>query len=103
LTEAATVEASPAFRVEALRAAVQKAGYAVAERSMQLDIEGMTWRLLRPRVEKALKKVPDGVTAMAELAAIVRNTCRTPHAGPEAPSFEISTTPSPKQSGKHWI
>jgi transposase len=36
-------------------------------------------------------------TLMAELATIVRNTCRTPHAGPEAPSFEITTTPSPKQ------
>lgn len=36
-------------------------------------------------------------TLMADLATIVRNTCRTPHAGPEAPSFEITTTPSAKQ------
>jgi hypothetical protein len=31
------------------------------------------------------------------LATIVRNTCRTPHAGPDAPTFEISTTANPTQ------
>lgn len=36
-------------------------------------------------------------TLMAELATIVRNTCRTPKAGPDAPTFEILTTPNPKQ------
>ena len=36
-------------------------------------------------------------TLMAELATIVRNTCRTPHAGPDAPTFEITTTARPKQ------
>jgi transposase len=36
-------------------------------------------------------------TLMAELATIVRNTCRTPHAGPEAPAFEVLTTPNAKQ------
>lgn len=36
-------------------------------------------------------------TLMAELATIVRNTCRTPHAGPEAPTCEVLTTPNPKQ------
>ena len=29
---------------------------------------------------------------MQELASIVRNTCRTPAAGPEAPTFDIVTT-----------
>jgi hypothetical protein len=33
-------------------------------------------------------------TLLAELAAIVRNTCRTPHAGPDAPTFEVLTTPN---------
>ena len=33
------------------------------------------------------------VTLMAELATIVRNTCRAPHAGPDAPTFEVLTTP----------
>lgn len=36
-------------------------------------------------------------TLMAELATIVRNTCRTPGAGPDAPTFEVVTTPSAKQ------
>jgi hypothetical protein len=30
---------------------------------------------------------------MAELANLVRNTCRTPNAGPDAPTFELTTTP----------
>ena len=36
-------------------------------------------------------------TLMAELATIVRNTCRTPNAGLDAPTFEILTTPNAKQ------
>ena len=36
-------------------------------------------------------------TLMAELASIVRNTCRAPDAGPDAPSFEVITTPNAKQ------
>ena len=36
-------------------------------------------------------------TLMAELATIVCNTCRTPNAGPDAPTFEILTTPNAKQ------
>lgn len=36
-------------------------------------------------------------TLMAELGSIVRNTCRTPGAGPEAPTFEIVTTPNATQ------
>jgi len=35
-------------------------------------------------------------TLLADLASIVRNTCRTPHAGPNAPTFEVITTPSAK-------
>ena len=36
-------------------------------------------------------------TLLDELAAIVRNTCRTPNAGADAPTFEVLTTPNPKQ------
>jgi hypothetical protein len=36
-------------------------------------------------------------TLMAELATIVRNTCSTPGAQPQAPTFDLTTTPSPKQ------
>lgn len=34
---------------------------------------------------------------MAELATIARNTCRTPHAAPDGPTFEVLTTPNAKQ------
>jgi transposase len=36
-------------------------------------------------------------TLLDELATIVRNTCRTPNAGPDAPTFEVLTTPNAKQ------
>ena len=36
-------------------------------------------------------------TLMAELATIVRNTCRTPNAGSDAPTFEVTTTAEPRQ------
>ena len=36
-------------------------------------------------------------TLMAELATIVRNTCRTPSAGPEAPTFDVLTTANAEQ------
>jgi transposase len=36
-------------------------------------------------------------TLIAELATIVRNTCRTPKAGPDAPTFEVVTTPNANQ------
>ncbi len=36
-------------------------------------------------------------TLLDHLGEIVRNTCRTPNAGPEAPTFHKSTTPNAKQ------
>ena len=36
-------------------------------------------------------------TLMAELATVVRNRCRTPSAGFDAPTFDIVTTPNVKQ------
>jgi hypothetical protein len=36
-------------------------------------------------------------TLMANLSSLVRNTCRTPSAGANAPSFDIETTPNPTQ------
>ena len=36
-------------------------------------------------------------TLLAELATIVRNTCRTPHAGTDVPTFYIVTSANPKQ------
>ena len=36
-------------------------------------------------------------TLLADLAGIVRNICRTPQAGPDAPTFQLVTTPTVKQ------
>jgi transposase len=36
-------------------------------------------------------------TLLDELATIVRNTCRTPNTGPDAPTFDVLTTPNAKQ------
>ena len=36
-------------------------------------------------------------TLINELSTIVRNTCRTPHTGPDGYTFEVVTTASPKQ------
>ncbi len=36
-------------------------------------------------------------TLLGELGCLVRNTCRAPHAGPEAPTFEVLTTPNATQ------
>jgi hypothetical protein len=36
-------------------------------------------------------------TLLGELATIVRNTCRTPNAEPDAPTFDIVTTPNVTQ------
>ena len=36
-------------------------------------------------------------TLMQDLTTIVRNTCRTPGAGPHAPTFEVTTTPNASQ------
>jgi hypothetical protein len=36
-------------------------------------------------------------TLLADLAGIVRNTCRAPNAAPDAPTFQVTTTPTAKQ------
>jgi hypothetical protein len=53
------------------------------------------------QTKAATHALPDGTpvhsfaTLMAELSTIVRNTCRTPAAGPDAPTFEVITTAGP--------
>lgn len=52
----------------------------------------------------ATKQLPDGSpahsfhTLLNDLATIVRNTCRRPNAPPDEVTFDIDTTPTPKQS-----
>ncbi len=57
-TERASVVAASTVPVPALAAAVEKAGYAIAEESVELLIGGMTCASCVGRVEKALKGVP---------------------------------------------
>lgn len=67
-TEAATVRADRGVALNALRAAVEKAGYTVGEQTVQLSIEGMTCASCVARVEKALLKVPGVTSAQVNLA-----------------------------------
>jgi len=58
----------------------------------------------KPALTKAVRHtLDDGTPAhsfaslLEELATVVRNTCRTPNAGPHAPTFDVLTTPNVKQ------
>ncbi len=67
-TEAATVQADASVTPEALRAAIEKAGYNVRQQTLELQIEGMTCASCVGRVEKALKRVPGVVSVEVNLA-----------------------------------
>lgn len=67
-TETATVEAERSVAPAALVAAVQKAGYTVAQREVDLQIDGMTCASCVGRVERALNKVPGVLAAEVNLA-----------------------------------
>jgi Cu+-exporting ATPase len=67
-TEVATVRADPAVSLDTLRNAVTKAGYAVGEQTVRLEIESMTCASCVSRVEKALAKVPGVAAAAVNLA-----------------------------------
>ena len=67
-TERATVVAEASVAAPALAAAVQKAGYSVAEELVELSVRGMTCASCVGRVEKALKAVPGVADAEVNLA-----------------------------------
>ena len=67
-TEVANVSSAPGVSMQALRGAVENAGYSVAGQSVQLNIEGMTCASCVSRVEKALLKVPGVASATVNLA-----------------------------------
>ena len=67
-TEQAFVDAAPSVTIEALAAAVRKAGYDVSVDEVVLQVEGMTCASCVARVEKALLKVPGVVSASVNLA-----------------------------------
>ena len=67
-TEAANIRANDSVGLADLRAAVERAGYTVGERSVTLAIDGMTCASCVSRVEKALLRVPGVVRADVNLA-----------------------------------
>jgi Cu+-exporting ATPase len=67
-TEQASVHAAPSVSLDALRAAVEGAGYRLGERDVDLRIEGMTCASCVARVEKALTRVPGVASASVNLA-----------------------------------
>ncbi|MDE2626839.1 MAG: copper-translocating P-type ATPase [Burkholderiales bacterium] len=67
-TETASVSGGSGLTLAALAAAVEKAGYAVAEDTVGLRIDGMTCASCVGRVEKALAHVDGVVSAQVNLA-----------------------------------
>ncbi|TCS37073.1 Cu+-exporting ATPase [Paucimonas lemoignei] len=79
-TETAMVTMAPSTPLAEVKAAIEKAGYAIGEESVDLSIEGMTCASCVARVEKTLKKVPGVTEATVNLAtetarvSVVRGT-----------------------------
>ena len=74
-TEKATVAFSGMPNPQAVAAAIEKAGYATREETLELQIEGMTCASCVARIEKALAAVPGVTSAAVNLAterAVVR-------------------------------
>ena len=67
-TEAAEVEAAESLDVSALTRAVEDAGYQVATRTVDLDVDGMTCASCVGRVERGLRRVAGVLEAMVNLA-----------------------------------
>ncbi|KIF83338.1 heavy metal translocating P-type ATPase [Noviherbaspirillum autotrophicum] len=67
-TERVAVMAEPSADFGAMQRAVEKAGYAIAQEELDLDIEGMSCASCVGRVEKALRKVGGVLDAGVNLA-----------------------------------
>ena len=77
-TETASVEAAAGVTLEALTAAVTRAGYDVPTREWRLQIEGMTCASCVGRVEKALTRLPGVRIAEVNLATEVATVTALP-------------------------
>ncbi len=67
-TEQARVKAGPGVSMQTLKAAIEKAGYAVGQQALRLRIDGMSCASCVGRVEKALRQVPGVLQAEVNLA-----------------------------------
>jgi P-type Cu+ transporter len=87
-TEQATVSGAAGLTLAALTEAVARAGYAVPQQTVTLQIEGMTCASCVGRVEKALARVPGVLSASVNLATeqarLVLTGGATAQAGREA-------------------
>lgn len=98
-TEAATVKADPKVSLQALRGAIEKAGYAVTGTPVQsgqpalvewtLPVEGMTCASCVSRVEKALSGIPGVRESAVNLATEVATVQAEPGVGLEALSAAV--------------
>ena len=82
-TESAAVALQPGGDVEALVAAVERAGYSVPHASLDLAIEGMTCASCVGRVERALAAVPGVLEASVNLATARAHVLHTANAAPD--------------------
>lgn len=64
---------------------------APAQRSAEAERKAVTGKLTDGTQAHSFR------TMLEELSTIVRNTCRTPDAGPDAPAFQVVTNANPKQ------
>jgi transposase len=71
------------------RAKATRDPVAPATRSASAEYKAKTHRLIDGTPAHSFS------TLMAELATLVRNTCRAPHPGPDTPTFEVTTTAGP--------
>jgi Cu+-exporting ATPase len=117
-TESAHVEAADGASLPdvaaAAVAAVRKAGYGAGQRTVSLDIEGMTCATCVSRVERALGKVPGVLSASVNLAtetadvtalgsvetAVLVDAAR--RAGYAARERADTTTQAPRTGPSHW-
>ena len=67
-TETATLRAGPDLQAQAITQAIERAGYAIAQQIVTLEIDGMTCASCVARVEKVLSKVEGVVSAQVNLA-----------------------------------
>ncbi|MDB5885947.1 MAG: Cu(2+)-exporting ATPase [Polaromonas sp.] len=122
-TEHASVRSARGITLDMLKAAVEKAGYAVGstsgsaarEQSLRLAIGGMTCASCALRVEKALKQVPGVLTAEVNLAlevaevavadgaaALPRLIAAVEKAGYRAQAVQGAVASPARQTGASW-
>ena len=82
-TESAAVDLQPGGDVEALIAAVERAGYAVPHASLDLAIDGMSCASCVGRVERALLAVPGVLEASVNLATARAHVLHAANAAPD--------------------